>query len=314
MWTFGRGKAPSSVVVWAPGREPEVVSGGYAGGDLFGAVGLRLVAGRTFTAADATGAPRVAIVNRVYAGNLPRQALGRTIRVMQYVQSRRLSDSEALAASREVTIVGVIEAAAEPRYSQDGAPVGKIYLPSPLEPEPALTLYARSRGRAEALAPSIRDLVSRIDPRVPIVEMGSLGSFNERSMGPEPWLARMSALLGVIALLLAAAGLFAVVSYSVTQRAPELAVRIALGATPRDLLRLVLAQSMVTVLIGFVLGGTVALIVSRLIASQFHGARGIDVLAFGQSSALLISLMLLASAVPALRAAHVDPVANLKDG
>ena len=175
VWTFGRGKGPGSVVVWAPGREPEVVIGGYAGGDLFGALGLRLVAGRTFTAADATGAPHVAIVNRAYAEQLPeRQALGRTIRVRQYVQSRRLSDEEALAASREVTIVGVIESAGERRYTQDGKPVGKVYLPSPLGPEPALTLYARSRGTAEAVAPSVRDLVSRIDPRVPIVEMGSL--------------------------------------------------------------------------------------------------------------------------------------------
>ena len=105
-----------------------------------------------------------------------------------------------------------------------------------------------------------------------------------------------------------------VVSYSVTQRAPEFAIRLALGANPRDLLRLVLTQSMTTVLIGFLLGGTVALIVSRLIATQFHGASGLDALAFGQSSALLISVMLLASAAPALRAAHVDPVANLKDG
>jgi ABC-type antimicrobial peptide transport system permease subunit len=105
-----------------------------------------------------------------------------------------------------------------------------------------------------------------------------------------------------------------VVSYSVTQRAPEFAIRLALGANPRDLLRLVLTQSMTTVLIEFLLGGTVALIVSRLIATQFHGASGLDALAFGQSSALLISVMLLASAAPALRAAHVDPVANLKDG
>ena len=315
VWTFGRGKGPSSVVVRVPGREPEVVNGGYVGGDLFGAVGLRLIAGRTFTAADARSAPHVAVVNLAYAQQFPEgQALGRTIRVRQYVQSRRLSDKEALAASREVTIVGVIESAGERRYTLDGRPVGKIYLPSPLEPEPALTLYARSRGTAEAVARSVRDLASRIDPRVPIVEMGSLGSFNERSMGPGPWLARISALLGVVALVLAAAGLFAVVSYSVTQRAPEFAIRMALGANPRDLLQLVLTQSMTTVLIGFLLGGTIAVIVSRLIAAQFHGASGIDALAFGQSCALLISVMLLASAVPAMRAARVDPVANLKDG
>jgi predicted permease len=315
VWTFGRGKGSSSVVVWAPGREPEVVNGGYAGGDLFGAVGLRLVAGRTFTAADASGCPHVAVVNLVYANQLPDgQALGRTIRVRQYVQARRLSDKEALAASREVTIVGVIESAGERRYTQDGKPVGKVYLPSALEPEPALTLYARSRRTAEAVAPSILDLVRRIDARVPIVDMGSLRAFNERSMGPEPWLARMSALLGVAALGLAAAGLFGVVSYSVTLRAPEFAIRMALGASPRDLLRLVLTQSMTTVSIGFLLGGTIALIVSRLIAAQFHGASGIDALAFGQSSAFLISMMLLASAVPAIRAARIDPVANLKDG
>jgi len=71
VWTFGRGKAPSSVVVGAPGREPAVVNGGYAGGDLFGAVGLRVVAGRAFTAADATGAPRVALLNRASAARLP---------------------------------------------------------------------------------------------------------------------------------------------------------------------------------------------------------------------------------------------------
>ena len=225
VWTFGRGKGPSSVVVWAPGRELEVVNGGYAGGDLFGAVGLRLIAGRTFTAADASGAPQVAVVNRAYADLLPeRQALGRSIRLMPYVQSRRLSDEEALAASREVTIVGVIDSAGERRYTQDGRPVGKIYLPSPLGPEPALTLYVRSRGTADAVAPSVRDLANRIDSRVPSVEMGSLRSFNERSMGPEPWLARISALLGVVALVLAAAGLFGVVSYSVTLRSPEFAI------------------------------------------------------------------------------------------
>jgi predicted permease len=315
VWTFGRGKGPSSVVAWAPGRKPEVVNGGYAGGDLFGAVGLRLIAGRTFTAADGTGAPQVAVVNRAYADLLPeRQALGRTIRLRQYVQSQRLSDEEALAASREVTIVGVIESAGERRYTQDGRPVGKIYLPSPLGPEPALTLYVRSREKAEALAPAVRDLANRIDSRIPIVEMGSLRSFNERSMGPGPLLARISALLGVVALVLAAAGLVGVVSYSVTLRAPEFAIRMALGAKPRDLLRLVLTQSMTTVSIGFLLGGTVALIISRLIAAQFHGTIGIDAPAFGQSSALLISVMLLASAVPAIRAARVDPVANLRDG
>ena len=94
VWTFGRGKGPGSIVVWAPDRKAEVVIGGYAGGDLFGALGLRLLAGRTFTAADRTGPPRVAVVNLSYAEGLPeRRAIGRTLRVTDYVQSRRQTDA-----------------------------------------------------------------------------------------------------------------------------------------------------------------------------------------------------------------------------
>jgi putative ABC transport system permease protein len=312
VWTFGRGKGPGSVLAWAPGRKAEVVIGGYAGGDLFGALGLRLLTGRLFTDADRVGPPRVAVVNLAYANTLPeRQAIGRTIRLATW---RRQSDAEAQAESREVTIVGVVESAGERRYSLDGSPVGKVYVPSPLSAEPALTLYARSRGTADSLAPAMREAVSRIDARVPIMEMGSLASFNERSMALMPWLTRTSALLGVIALLLAAAGLFATASYSVTMRARELAVRLALGAEPRGLLMLVATQSLKTVSVGFLIGSTIAVGVSRLIAAQFPGADGLDVRAFGQSCAFLVAVMLIASLLPAMRAARIDPVANLKEG
>ncbi|MEX2272584.1 MAG: ABC transporter permease [Vicinamibacterales bacterium] len=312
VWTFGRGKGPGSVIVWAPGRESEIVIGGYAGGDLFGAIGLRLTTGRTFTAEDRTGPPRVAIVNQIYAEGLPdRQAVGRTVRVAAW---RRQTNKEALAEAREVTIVGVVESAGERRYTRDGKAVSKVYVPSPLGPEPALTLYTRARDRAEDLAPAIRALANRIDARVPIGDMGSLASVNERSMGPSHWLTRMSVLLGVIALLLAAAGLFATSSYAVTQRAREFAVRLALGADPRGVLTLVLTQSMKTVSIGFFIGSAVGLGVSRLVATQFPGAGGPNIPAIALSSALLVAVMLVASAIPAMRAAQVDLVASLKDG
>jgi predicted permease len=312
VWTFGRGKGPGSVIVWAPGRDSEVVVGGYAGGDLFGAIGLPLMAGRAFTAEDRTGPPRVAIVNEAYAEGLPdRQAIGRAVRVATW---RRQTNKEALAEARDVTIVGVVESAGERRYTRDGKAVGKVYLPSPLGPEPALTLYARTRDRAEDLAPAIRALANRIDARVPIGDMGSLASVNERSMGPSHWLTRMSALLGVIAVLLAAAGLFATSSYAVTQRAREFAVRMALGADPRAVLTLVLIQSAKTVTLGFLIGGTVGLGVSRLVATQFPGAGAPDIPAIVQASALLVAVMFVASVIPAMRAARVDLVGSLKDG
>ena len=211
----------------------------------------------------------MAIVNRTYAEQFPDQrAIGQTVRVATW---RRQSGKEAQAEARDVRIVGVVESAGERRYSRDGGAVAKIYVPSPLGPEPALTLYTRTRDRAEVVAPAIRELVARIDPRVPIADIGSLASFNERSMGPAHWLTRMSALLGVIALLLAAAGLFATVSYGVTQRTREFAIRMALGADPRGLLALVMTQSMKTVAIGFLVGSTIALVISRLIATQLPG-------------------------------------------
>ena len=187
-------------------------------------------------------------------------------------------------------------------------------MPSPLSPEPTLTLYVRSRSTADALAPPIREAISRVDGRVPTMEMGSLASFNERSMEMLPWLTRMSALMGVVALLLAAAGLFATASYSVTVRARELAVRLALGAEPRGLLVLVLGHTLRTASAGLVVGSALALLVSGVIAAQFAGAGGLDVRALGQSIALLLVVMLVASVLPALRASRIDPVANLKDG
>jgi putative ABC transport system permease protein len=252
------------------------------------------------------------MVNQAYVDSLPdRQALGRAVRVATW---RRQSNQEALAEARDVMIIGVVDSVGERRYTQDGSAVGKIYLPTPLGPEPALTLYARTRDRAESLGPAIRNLAARIDPRVPIGAMGSLASVNERSMGPSHWLTRMSVVLGGIALLLAAAGLFATSSYAVTQRAREFAVRMTLGANPRGLLVLVMAQSMKTVSIGFLIGGGIGLGVSRLIATQFPGAEGLDLTAFGQSSAFLVAVTLVASVLPAMRAARVDLVASLKDG
>jgi predicted permease len=318
VWTFGRGKARGSLVVWKPGDTPgngEVVIGGYAGGELFGALGLGLVEGRMFQPADRSGPPRVAVVNQAYARQMPGgRAVGQTLRVLGYVQRDRRSDAEAFAAGREVEIVGVIGSAYERRYSRDGEPVPKIYVPSMLQPEPALTLYARTRRDANAVVPSIRALASAIDPRVPVMAAGSLASFNERSMGPLPWLTRTATAMGLVALLLAAAGLLAVVSYAVAQRSREFAIRIALGALPSAVLALVVRQSMRMVAIGFAIGGTIAVGLTQVFRSQFHGADSLDYAAFLGSTAGLAIVMLLASVIPASRAARMDPVENLKEG
>lgn len=233
-------------------------------------------------------------------------AVGSLIRIAPRGQDRN--------SAIEVRIVGVIEPAIEPRLEQNGPPAAKIYLPSPIEPEPALTLYLRARGAATELAQPVRELVNRIAPRVPILEVGSLDEFNERSYSTQLWMARAAAVLGVIGLLLATGGLYGVSSYVVAMRSREIAIRMAIGAQPREILKMVLRQSLGMAAAGVLAGGAAAVAVSQVIQSEYHGIQKIDPAAFGGAAALFVAAMLLATAIPAVRAARVDPVANLKDG
>jgi predicted permease len=309
VWTFGQGAAPASIVVWRPIDRPDegqVTIGGYAGGDLFNAVGLRIVAGRGFSEADRQLRPQVAVVNETAAKSLQGPAVGSILRVAGRDQD--------FASSIEVRVVGVVEPALEPRLERGDPPAAKVYLPSPIEPEPALALYLRTRGSATMLAQGVRELVSEIAPRVPIVEIGSLEELNERSYGVQLWLARAAAVLGAIGVLLATAGLYGVASYVVAMRAREIAIRMALGARPRAILRMVLSQSMAVAVLGLLVGGGAALAVSRLIQAEYHGIHGIDGAALAGAAALFLAAMLLAGAIPAVRASRMDPIGTLKEG
>jgi putative ABC transport system permease protein len=309
VWTFGQAGAPSSVVVWRPTDRPDegrVTMGGYAAGDLFDAVGLRVIAGRSFSPADRQTRPQVAVVNEAAARMLTGPTVGAVLRVADQGQD--------FASGIDLRVVGVIESAREPRLDQDDTPEAKIYVPSPIGPEPSLALYVGTQETAAALAQPSRELVNRIAPRVPVLEIGSLEDFNERSYATPLWLARAAAVLGVIGLLLATAGLYGVSSYVVALRAREMAIRIAMGATSRAILALVLGQSMRTAFAGLIVGGGAAVAASRWIQSEYHGIRRIDFTAFGGAVFLFLVSMLIAGLIPAVRASLVDPVENLKDG
>jgi len=135
---------------------------------------------------------------------------------------------------------------------------------------------------------------------------------NERSYSPQLWLARAAALLGAIGLVLATAGLYGVSSYVVAMRSRELAIRMAIGAGPRTILAMILGQSMRVALVGLAAGGGAAVAASRIIQSEWHGIMDIDGLAFGGASMLFLAAMLLAGAVPAIRASRLDPVETLR--
>jgi predicted permease len=308
VWTFGNAGEANALTVWRETDRIEeglTVSGGYAGPDLFGVVGLRIIAGRGFTEADRRSRPQVAVVNETAARNLTGPAVGALLHVG--VAGRPLN------LSVPVRVVGVVEASREPRLEAGEPPAARVYLPSPLEDELALTAYVRTSGHATATAQPLRELVARIAPRVPIVELGSLEDFNERSYATQLWLARAAGFIGIIGVLLATAGLYGVTSYVVAMRSREIAIRMAIGARPQIILRMILGQSMRIALVGLALGSAVALAASRIIQSEYHGVRGIDAAAYAAAAALFLMAMLFASAVPARRASRVDPIQNLKD-
>ena len=282
------------------------VVGGSAAGDLFRTFGIDLVQGRDFVEADWRDMPDVAIVTERLASELfDGPALGRSLRL-------DLSGTSATAAN--VQIVGIVESPEE----LTGQDVAAIFFPAPFFPSPyqsgaARTLYVRSDGPAGTLAPAIRDLVAEIDPRVPILELATLDQKVAADYREKLVMSRVAALLGIVALVLASIGLYGVTSYSVAMRAREIAVRIALGARSQSVLAMVLWQAATLVLIGSALGAVLSIVVGRLIQAEIFGVAAVPFATLGASAALLAAAMLLASILPARRAARMDPNVVLRE-
>jgi hypothetical protein len=302
-WTFDFTNAVSV----DPGNGPVrgISVSGSAGGDYFKVVGLDLLEGREFVAVDRREIPGVAIVTQRLASQIfDGTALGRSLRV-----STGFRDAPAA----DVQIVGVVESP----VGLSGEEVAAIFFPSPF-PSPiqsgtALTLHLRSEGPAAALAPAVRRLVSQLNPQVPILELDTLDQKIRADILLQRMLAKAAAVLGIVALLLASIGLYGVTSYSVATRAREIAVRMAVGARADQVVAMVLRQALGVAVIGSVLGGIAAIVAGLLIQAEVFGVAGIDVATLSGSAALLAVAMLLASILPARRAARLNPYAVLRE-
>ena len=306
LWTFGRGMGDAAVFVWRPEDDPKkgnVYLGGYAGGELFDAVGLQVVQGRGFQPEDATDRPRVAVVNQPLAEQLfgGISVLGHTVRVSA---TRRPEEGV------DVQIVGVIQPTIERSYSLK--PVPALYVPAPVEYAPALTLYVRSRTPLSGFVPDLRQAVAAIDPRVPFVDLSSLRTRMEERNMEEHFLAVGATILGGVALVLATAGLYGLFSFIVSLRQREIGVRMALGADPAAVTRMMLRQAMRLALWGSGIGGLIALVAGAIVTANVYGTPSIDPLMFLGSAAILLLAMLAAGFIPARRAARVDPIVVLR--
>jgi predicted permease len=270
--------------------------------DYFRTLGIDLVAGRDF---DARAASRsdVAIVNEQMARRLapdgePGSAIG-----------RRFSTS-----SRTGPWVTVIGVARNIKYHELGEKTPEfVYLPFARTYRAEMVLQARASPGAEAtVRRTLPAIVRELDPLLPPVAASSLTEDMRVSLLAAQISAALLGAFGALALLLATMGIYGVASYSVAQRTRELGIRTALGATARDVMGMVLGQSLRVALIGTAIGLVFAMLVARFIASQLYGVGATDPVTFIGMPLFLVAVALLATLVPALRATRVDPVVALR--
>jgi predicted permease len=272
------------------------------GEHYFRTLGIPLVRGRAFDARDGAAAPPVAIVNETYARRFlaGRDPVGATARYA--------------ADGPPVTIVGV---AADGRYGMEdlaGAPVPFVYVPYAQRPSSTVFLQVRVRAGADplALVPAVRRALAAEDPALPLVRPTTLALWSRTASFVQRIGATVLMVLGTVALLLAAVGLYGVTAYTVARRTREIGVRVALGATTRRVVAGVLRDGGRTAAAGLVLGTVAAFAAARLLAAQLQGVRADDPAVFGAAGLLLLAVALAASWLPARRAARVPPTEALR--
>ena len=210
-----------------------------------------------------------------------------------------------------IEVVGVVGHTAHEGLDADARL--QLYLPYRQVAQPFMAIAVRTQGSPERYVNLVRAAVRSVDPDQPISDVNGMEELLSRSVGQRRLSMMLLSLFSGIALVLASVGIYGVMSYSVTQRARELGVRIALGADRSDVLRLVLRQGMGLALVGIGIGLGAALGLTRLIESQLYGVAATDPLTFALVAGVLAATALLANLLPAVRAMRMDPAVVLRE-
>jgi putative ABC transport system permease protein len=285
-----------------PGTEPEVYYRGVGVGYLE-TLGIPLRRGRAFTRDDKAGAPLVAIVNEAFVRQYypGEDALGQRVRWVS-------GDPAAW-----ITIVGVV---ADVRgLSLDQAEVPAMHVPYRQEASPWrmwMDVAVRTDRDAASLAPMLRSELARLDRTVPLTRIRTMDQVLETSVADRRFNLYLLGGFAVLALLLAAAGTYGVMAYAVSQRTRELGVRMALGARPADVFRLIVGRGVALAVLGIVLGLAASLALARTVADLLFEVSPHDTTTFAAAAIVLLASAVMATWFPARRAARVDPLVALR--
>jgi putative ABC transport system permease protein len=268
-------------------------------GDYFRALGIAILGGREFTEKDGMGAPLAGIITHSMAeeyfpGENP---VGKLISLESQT-------------GPWMTIVGVV--ADQRNYRLEKAPWPELYVPFLQDPTPAMTLVLKVNRPAEKLLPAIQKQVQAVDPSLPVFAISTIDEQISTALAKRRLQLRLLGIFGFFALILAAAGIFGVVSYNVSQRTYEIGVRMAIGASRSDVLEMVLRRQVILTLVGILAGLIAAAGLTGVVSRFLYGTHPLDLATLLIVGALLLLVTVLASFLPARRASRIDPLAALR--
>jgi putative ABC transport system permease protein len=269
--------------------------------DFFAALRVQLIKGRYLSPLDGPDAPPVAVISESMArANWPDQDP-----IGKHVKLGNMQSSEP-----ERRVVGVVRDVRSSAF--DTKPGPTTYVPFAQSPQDSSAIVVRASANPLSVAPGVIEQLRAIDSTIPAYDVRTLQQVVSDSVSGVESAARMMLIFGFIALALAAAGIFAVMSYSVTQRTHEIGIRMALGARPFDVLRLVISSAMKMAVVGLTFGLGVSLLLTHAIASAMFGVIRIEPPVFALLTLLLAIVAAVAAYVPARWATKVDPIFALR--
>jgi putative ABC transport system permease protein len=295
---FGGGNAQASLsVIGQPEKPPEQrtsaelnsISPGY-----LKAAGLRLLRGRDFEVSDGAKSPPVLLINesavKEFGGKDP---IGQQVDI-----------------GDGFTVIGIVSDSR--RRSLNEPPRPALYLPYTQFVLPYMGAIVRTDRGAGAVASAVKTAVAQVDPDLPIGDVKTMEQIIEDSTGEPRFRSFLIASFAVLALMLAAVGVYGLISFTVTQRVPEIGVRLALGASPRQVFTQVIGQGLKLAVIGIAVGLLASAAATTLVSGLLFNTSATDPIVYGSLAVLLLAMAALACYVPARRAMRVDPMTALR--
>ena len=269
--------------------------------DYFSTIGTRIIAGRAFQNTDTQTAPAVVILSQTMArlyfkGEDP---------VGRHLSWKNFNNTW----SKPAEVVGVVEDTRSDGITKD--PMPTMYQPD-TQTNGVSTLLVRTAGSTQQLASRVVETIRALDPNRPVDHVQTLEEIRDETIAPQRLNATLIGLFAMLALAIAMVGVAGVLAFSVSQRTNELGVRMALGAEPRAILRMILSEGAVMALIGLVVGGLIAMPLSRMLNGLLFGVQPADPATIIGAAALLMTVALVAAWIPARRAMTVDPMTALR--